>query len=282
MSTNSNNLEIANIDDADQLAQRIENYYKSDSNIKSALSYHWERNHLFLDGKQWIVYDGEKGRGGQWRSLSVSKANEYIPRPVTNYIFDAYQTLKAYLLQHRPRSTVTPNTQRHQDKMAAKLANIVCEANWERLREEKNYEYAASCGVTYGTVFKKDYWDLTTVSMAKVPRMEEQPMIDPMTGAVMGYEEKEVIDPTTGEVLYDEIPLGDVNTTIVEPQRLALDPMASDLHNPRWVMEFSIQHLDWIIEQYGKTRPQTPATRAAWKKSKKKPACRTRCAGSTS
>lgn len=250
MSISNQNLDLSTTDDLDQAAQKIEDFYKSDTSAKTALSYNWERNQLFLDGRQWLVYDGERGAGGQWRTLSVSRANEYIPRPVTNYSFDAYQTLKAYLVQHRPRSTVTPNTQTYRDKQAAKIANLCLEANWERLKDEKNYEYAASCGVTYGTVFKKDYWDATTLSMAKIPRVMEQPITDPMTGAVVGYQEAEVIDPQTGEVVMDEIPLGDVSTGVVEPYRISLDPLCSDLHNARWIMEFSIQPLDWIIEQF--------------------------------
>lgn len=248
---NSSQLELAKVEDADELARRIEDYYRADSNVKSSLAYNWERNHLFLDGKQWIVYDGERGQGGQWRQLSVHRSNEYIPRPVTNYVFDIYQTLKAYLVQHRPRSTVTPNTQVYRDKMAAKIATLICETNWERMGEEKNYEYAASTGLVYGTVFKKDYWDMTTVSSVRVPRVEPQPVIDPQSGQVVGMEDREVRDEN-GDVVVDEIPLGDVNTAIIEPYRLSIDPMATDLHTARWVMESSIQPLEWIQEQFGR------------------------------
>lgn len=254
MSSTNTNIDLTTIENEDheELARKIEDYYRADSNVKTSLSYHWERNHMMLDGRQWIVYSGEQGRGGQWKSLKVSPANEYIPRPVTNYIYDVYQTLKSYLIQNKPRSTVTPNSQLYKDKTAAKLANLVAESNWERLKEEKNYEYASSCGITYGTVFKKDYWDTSTIQMAKVPRVEEQPIIEPNTGAVMGYEEKEVLDPETGEVICDEIPLGDVNTAVVEPYRIAIDPLATDLHNTRWIMEYSIQPIDWVQEMYGR------------------------------
>jgi hypothetical protein len=252
MAESNNNLDLTTVDseDFEGLAQKIESFYRGDSAVKTSLAYNWERNHLMLDGKQWIVYDGEKGAGGKWQQLKVSPANEYIPRPVTNYLFDVYQTLKAYLIQHRPRSTITPNTQQYRDKMAAKLANLVVECNWDRLKEDKNYEYAASCAIVYGTVFKKDYWDTSTLQMAKVPKMQMQPMLDPQTGQVMGYEEQEVTDPQTGETLFDELPLGDVNTSVVEPYRIAVDPLATDIHNARWIMEYAIQPLDWIRETY--------------------------------
>jgi hypothetical protein len=206
-----------------------------------------------LDGRQWIVYDTSGNRNGMWSSLKVSKANEYIPRPVTNYVFDVYQTLKSYLIQNKPRSTVVPNSQRNKDKQSAKIAELVLEVNWKRLLEEKNYEYAASCGVTYGTVFKKSYWDTTSLQIAQVPRMEQVPQLDPATGQPTGQmEERPAVDPATGEPVFDELPLGDINTAVVEPYRLALDPLATDLHTARWVMEYQIQPLDWIMETYDK------------------------------
>jgi hypothetical protein len=247
-----NNLDITKVasEDQDQLAQKIESFYKQDAQVKSQLSWLWERNHMFLDGKQWIVFDGSRDTGGQWKKLTVSRENEYIPRPTTNYIFDNYQTLKSYLVKNKPRSNVVPNTQLHQDKQAAKISTLCLEANWERLREQNNYEYAASCLVTYGTVFKKSYWDTTALMMARVPRMETVPKTDPMTGQVIGQEERQIRDEITGELAFDEIPLGDVNTCVVEPYRIAIDPLATDLHTARWVMEYAIQPLTWIEEMY--------------------------------
>lgn len=254
MSIGNSNLDVTDLETSDyeQIAIKIETFYNSDSYQKTLLSYQWEYIALMLDGKQWLVFDGSKETGGIWKELRVSRANEYIPRPVTNYVFDIYQTLKSYLIQNKPRTTILPNTQRYEDKMGAKLAEIVAECNWAKLKEEKNYEYAASMCVAYGTVFKKDYWDTTVAMTAKVPRMKQQPKTDPNTGAIIGMEEVEDTDPETGHAIVDEIPLGDVNTYVVEPYRMALDPLASDMHNARWVMEYSIQPLNWIREMYGK------------------------------
>lgn len=251
MSQSNSNLDITAVpnEDEEKLAAKIETYYKNDSAVKSQLAWAWERNHLMLDGKQWIIYDGERETGGVWKRLRVAKENEFIPRPVTNYVYDAYQTLKSYLLKSKPRSTVRPNTQTHSDKQAAKISNLILECNWERLKEDYNYEYAAANAIIYGTVFKKTYWDTTSLSMAKVPKMEQRPQMDPMTGAVIGIEEVPMVDEN-GDQVYDELPLGDVATSIVEPYRVAIDPLASDLHNARWIMEYSIQPLEWIKETY--------------------------------
>jgi hypothetical protein len=239
-----NNLDISAIDDNDhdQLAACIEGFYKQDSTVKTRLSYGWSRNHMMLDGDQWIVWDGQAETGGIWRRLSVSKGNEYIPRPVTNYLFDDYQTLKSYLIKNKPRSSVRPNSRRYKDKKGAAIAELILECNYEALQEQNNYEYAASCLLVYGTVFKKDYWDPSTITMAHIPKMEQLP-----DGG-----QQQAVDPLTGEPQYEDIPLGDVNTDVVEPYRICLDPQATDLHKAKWIMEYSIQTLDWIKETYGK------------------------------
>ena len=256
-STTGSNLDITMVssDDYENLAQRIEQFYKLDSTVKTRLAYHWDRNHKFLDGEQWLIFDGDRETGGVWKRLTVSKPNEYVPRPVTNYIFDAYQTLKSYLLKNKPRSTVRPNTQTFRDKAAAQIAELCLEVNWEKLGESNNYEYAASCLITYGTVFKKDYWDTSSIVMVKIPRMIQQPLTDPISGQVMSMQEVQATDPATGQPLFDEVPLGDVNTDIIEPYRIALDPGVNDIHKAKWIMEYSIQHLDWIRETYDKQAP---------------------------
>ena len=113
------------------------------------------------------------------------------------------------------------------------MAELINECNWERLKEEQNYDFASAGGVLYGTMFKKDYWDTTVLQMAEVPVVEEQPVTDPMTGAVLGYEPRQVLDPETGIPLTEKVHLGDVNTEVIEPYRMALDPLATDLHDPR-------------------------------------------------
>lgn len=247
-SSSTLNLDLSAVSDPTELANKIEGFYKADSAVKQQLSYQWERVQLMLDGKQWLVYDKSVGK---WEPLRVSKDNEYIPRPVTNLMFDAYQTLKGYLLKTKPRITVRPNSPTHKDKSAAKLATLVSESNYERLQEDQNYEYAASVLIGYGTVFKKSYWDTSAISHIELPRMEVVPTTDPMTGEVIGEQEVPALDEM-GQPIIDRVPLGDVNTEVVEPYRLAIDPLAADLHKARWLMEYSIQSLDWVTQAYGK------------------------------
>lgn len=257
MSDEMNDLSLENVDSSDyeKIASKIESFYKDDSAQKAYLSYHWELNHLMLDGQQWLTYDGSIESGGIWRRLQPSPENEYIPRPVTNFIFDAYQTLKGYLLKNKPRSSVRPNTQTYRDKSAAKIAELIVETNWERLKENYNYETAASCLITYGTVFKKDYWDTSFLNTVKVPKTQNVPVIDPNTGQPTGQMQDIPVIDEQGNAVFDILPLGDVFTSIVEPYRMALDPMANNMHDMRWIMEYSIKPLSWIVENYQKDEP---------------------------
>lgn len=253
-SANALNLDLSQQSDPDELAKSIEQFYRNDSVVKTQLGKNWERNQMMLDGQQWIVWEENTQTGGMWKQLKVSRENEYIPRPVTNIMFDAYQTLKGYLLKAKPRISVRPNTQTARDKTAAKLATLVSQTMSERLGDEENDEYAASVLVGFGTVFAKDYWDTSYVSLVKVPRMIEQPVLDPLTGAATGTQLVEAMDEN-GQPIVDEVPLGDVNSDIIEPYRIAIDPLAMSLHKARWIMEYSIQPLDWIRTVYGKQEP---------------------------
>lgn len=234
-------LDISRIpnEDQDKLASAIEAFYKQDGSIKARLSQHWERVQRFIDGDQWLVWS-EGASGGTWNRLTVSKENEYIPRPVTNVMFHCYQTLKSYLTKTKPRSTVRPNSQDFRDKAAAKIAEICIEANYERLKDQENYEYAASVLLTYGNVFKKTYWDASAGGQIEAPQPDPEQML--------AMQE-------SGEPIQEMIPLGDVATTIIEPFRIAIDPLATDLHTARGIMEYSIQTLDWIKEHYNKSAP---------------------------
>ena len=260
-----NDIDITRVpnDDPEQLARAIEQFYKQDGTQKTRLSYWWERTQKMLDGDQWLVYSNSGG-AYQWNSLVVSKANEYIPRPVTNYMFDAYETLKSYLTKTKPRTSVKPNTETYQDKAASKVADLCLEANYERLKDQENYEYSDSVLLTYGTVFKKDYWDTTAGGSIDVTGEDPLSAAPPAPGtqAPMGAGPDSTQDlggilgaVQDGQPVQTQIPLGDVATRIIEPYCMALDPLATGLHTARWIMEYAIQPLDWIRETYSKTEP---------------------------
>ncbi len=254
-SGSGDNIDISQIptEDHEQLAAAVETFYKQDGTVKSQLSKAWERNQLMLDGHQWLVWT-ESGTSGTWNHLTVSKDNEYIPRPVTNVMFHCYETLKSYLTKTKPRSTVTPeNPNNFASKAAAKLSELCIEVNYERLKDQENYEYAASVGLGYGGVFKKDYWDAEAGERIELPPAPQPSALE--AGPIL---DEAMADAMTPETLLGDpelVAIGDVATTIIEPFRIALDPLSTDLHTARWIMEYAIQPLDWIKSTYGKQAP---------------------------
>jgi hypothetical protein len=249
--TDGNDIDITRIpnEDHEQLARAIELFYKQDGTQKTRLAYNWERAARMMDGDQWLSWSGGAGGNYQWNSLQVSKANEYIPRPVTNYLFDAYQTLKSYITKTKPTTDVRPNTQKYADKAAAKVADLCIKANYERLKDQENFEYADSVCLMYGTAFKKDFWDTTAGGSIQIP--QQMPDVDPMTGAPL--DASQILNSGLPES--NSLPLGDIATRVIEPYCIAIDPLATDLHTARWIMEYAIQPLDWIKDAYGKQEP---------------------------
>ena len=71
---NLSDLDLTKVDvtDSDKLVSLIEGYYKQDTSTKNALTYHWEKNHLMLDGqRRWLVFEGNRETGGQWKRLQL-------------------------------------------------------------------------------------------------------------------------------------------------------------------------------------------------------------------
>lgn len=242
-SGSGDNLDLSQIpnEDHEQLAAGIETFYKQDGTIKSQLSKNWERVQMMLDGQQWLVFSEQSGT---WNHLTVSRDNEYIPRPVTNIMFHCYQTLKGYFTKTKPTMTVAPNDPHSfEDKAAAQLAELCVEVTADRLKEQENTEYADSVALGYGLVFKKDYWDSSAGERIELPPEPIDPMmpIDP-EAPLPGLEP-------------EMVPIGDVATAIIEPFRMSIDPLATDLHTAGWLMESAIQSLEWIKQAYGKSAP---------------------------
>lgn len=249
-SQSGDSIDISRIpnEDVDALAHAIEGFYKQDGTVKSRLSKQWELVQRMLDGDQWLVWS-ESGGNGTWNRLTVSKENEYIPRPVTNVMLHCYQTLKSYLTKTKPRSIVKPNSMDFRDKAGAKVAELCIEANYERLKDQENYEYAAAVLLGYGVVFKKDYWDTSAGDEIELPPAMPSPL------EAGGMVDEAMADAMSMDTVGETIRLGDVATTIVEPFRIAIDPLATDLHTAKWVMEYAIQPIDWVKDAYSKEAP---------------------------
>ena len=266
-----------------ELASKIETYYKTDMSDKLLRAYTWDEAIRFYDGDQHIEYNVSTNR---FQQVITTKNNDFIPRPITNYILPSVRTVVSQLTKQKPQARVRANSQDPKDIAGSKVGDLCLDVKWEELREDEKQQEKAYWGVICGTVFKKIFWNETTTKVLKIPKynqvpkmnMVEQPMTDEMgnpvhktdeLGNVMADEmgnpipnmqqvqqqaQDENGQPAFDNVQdgFDEFEVGDVDTTIIPPFNIAIPLNARSPLELNWIMEYSVQKLDWIKEQYGK------------------------------
>ena len=249
-------LDLSKSTTPEDIASKIETYYQQDLSDKLQRAYSWDEAIRFLDGDQHIEYNVSLNR---FQQITVSKNNDFIPRPTTNYILPNVKTIVSQLTKQRPQAQVRPNSKDPQDIGAAKVSDLVLDAKHEELREEEKQMEKAYWGVACGTVFKKIFWDESTTKVLKVPKYKtiEQPTeeVPPTDGQPEGTSAAPVPKTQQVEVQdgFDEFPVGDINSQVIPPFNIAVALNTRSPLELEWVMEYSVQKIDWIKETYGKT-----------------------------
>lgn len=116
----------------------------------------WDEGLRFYMGQQHIQYSAV---GRTWEDIPLTKFNNWMPRPVTNYVAPAVNTIVSLMTRRRPTATIYPNSQDESDRNAAKLAESIIDAKWELDHEQREHIRAQIIKLLTGTVFRKDYWD---------------------------------------------------------------------------------------------------------------------------
>jgi hypothetical protein len=264
-------LDISKSTTPEDIASKIETYYQQDLSDKLLRAQSWDEAIRFYDGDQHIEYNLSLSR---FQQIRTSKNNDYIPRPTTNYILPNVKTIVSQLTKQRPQSQVRSNSKDPQDIGASKVSDLVLDVKHEELREEEKQMEKAYWGTICGTVFKKIFWDESTTKVLKVPKYKiieqpieqpieqslEQPLEENLTSEVApsdGQPEGTSSAPQTQSVEvkdgFDEFPVGDVNSQVIPPFNIAIPLNTRSPLELDWIMEYSIQKIDWIKEQYGKS-----------------------------
>lgn len=250
--------------DIDEVASKIEAYYKQDIADKLLRAYTWDEAIRFYDGDQHIEYNASTSR---FQQVTITRNNDFIPRPITNYILPVVRTIVSQLTKQKPQGIVRPNSKDPKDIGSAKLGDLILDVKNEELREDEKNQEKAYWGVITGTAFKKIFWDESGRKTIKIPQYETvtenetdelgqpvqqlnelgEPMMDMMGQPV--YQTRQV-EKQIGE---KEYPIGDVNSAIVTPFNIAFHLSARSPLELEWIMEYSIQKLDWIKKNYDKT-----------------------------
>lgn len=255
----------------DALASKVETYYKQDMTDKLLRAYSWDEAIRYYDGDQHIEYNISTNR---FQQVAITRNNDFIPRPITNYILPAVKTVVSLLTKQKPQANVRANSKNPKDIASGKVGDLVLDVKHEELREDEKTQEKAYWGVITGTVFKKIFWNETTNKVVRIPKTEmatenilgeggaPMPLTndlgEPVTNEITGmpqYQTREIEQQTTdevGEPVFDEYPVGDVDDAIVPPFNIAMPLQARSPLELTWIMEYSIQKIDWIKEQYDK------------------------------
>lgn len=252
-------LDIEKVEDEDSLASKIESYYQQDMHDKLFRAYEWDESIRFYDGDQHIEYNASTHR---FQPVTIARTNDFIPRPTTNYILPAVRTIVSQLTKQKMQAKVRRNSTDPRDTAAAKIGDLVLDVKHEELKEEEKTQEKAYWGVLTGNAFKKVFWNETTNKVAVIPRMETgeeevldeegNPAVDEITGLPRRKPvERQAVDEF-GMPAVDEFDVGDVDTAIIPPYNIALPASARSPLEIGWIMEYSLQKIDWIKETYGK------------------------------
>lgn len=219
-------LQTVSTEDAKSIVARVEDYYRQAGAERLPMARAWEKSIRFVRGDHYLQYVPSQFRYDQ---LPVSiRRSDYVPRPITNYIYRYAQALISWQIAAKVNPTVQAASDRDEDRFAARTSEAILEILWQLLREDEKHIDLETWRVITGTAIKKVYWDASAGGYAVVP------------------------NPETGEEIM--IPLGDVKTSVLSPFNFAVDPEASDIDSAQWVMEFSIQSVQWIKEQFAAER----------------------------
>ncbi len=237
--------------DLDAKAAAAEEASKMAPYYQERMAYNWMQNISFLLGDQHIFYNTISK---QFEIIPTSRGTDYVPRPVTNYIQAISSSIVSVLTRNKPNADVNPNSNSTEDIGAASIAAIVQDVKWEDDDMESKLMEAALWSVCCGTVFRKDYWDTSYGKVVRVPMTQEivHQVLDDMGQIQLLTKDEPVVDPIDGSPMFNEIPLGDSAVNIIDPFRMVVDPNAVNDSDISWIMEVSVQRLDWIKENFGK------------------------------
>lgn len=210
-------------DDIEGLASVVSTHYNTSSGSIDALAKIWNENIRFYEGDQHIYYNDVTR---QYDKIPTTNYNEFIPRPVTNYIFPIVNTMTAFLTKNRPQVNARENSTQDEDINRAKLCDALADAKWEIDDETMRHVDAAKMSMLVSTVFRKDYWDTSGPETVEVP---------------------------DGNGKVQVMPLGEDKVSILSPFEVFPDPNAvSDIDAGQYIYEARMQNVEWIKENYAK------------------------------
>lgn len=228
---------LENAETVEDLANAVEAFYKVDYTTRRSLTLLWEENLRMLAGEQWSSFvDGDTG---SWETYTPKQSHlNPVTQPRSNLLFPQVRALLSMLVKNLPRGTA-----RGKDDDPSKLLARTAEALIEVLEEENDEDQ------------KKVVWALWAIVCGigwKKNSIKDCVSLDPPEILVDETGEP-VLDPETQEPM--EVPrVSDfvqmLSTTVLSPFEISVDPNATTLWDPEWIMETSVHSLEWFETTY--------------------------------
>lgn len=225
------------LDDPLTAAGQLHDVFTEDQHLKSGMLKVWQENIHFVNGNQAIEYDRFQGR---FQHQPVQRRTVKPQMYITNEIEPIVRTLVAFLTRNKPQAKSYPTTQ--EDLVAvrrARNAQLVFDAKWDVDQEYAQYVLCAYWMLVTGNVFRKDYWDVS--QRPKVTAPDATPF-----ALVPSTEGKDGPTPTYW---------GDTERAVLSGFQMAVDFNVTEFAAASWVMEYSLQAIDWVRTQFNQDLP---------------------------
>lgn len=226
----------------DQVLGFITELWSDDQKNKSELSKLWQRCASFANGNQALNTITSPTATINGNNFLVSPTQDTRQKMyITNEIEPIVRTLVSYLTRAKPGVAVYSLDKSGEGSGRARLAERILDAKYQLDNEGYNSKLAAHYALTFGSAFRKDYWDMSLGSDAAVPVFDElgNPVTDPMTGEVQIQNQKS----------------GDSAVSILTPFSMSFDWSVTEFGRWPWIFESYLMPVEWIHKAYGLNEP---------------------------
>ena len=224
-------------DSEDKASGYIDEIWQENQNNMSDMAKLWERCSAFVNGNQQYVNSNSATAQISGSNFLVSQNQDNRNQIyITNEIESIVRTLVSYMTRARPGVEVFPADDSEEAKKKAEVGETILDAKYILDGEQNHSRTAAYNALTYGTTFRKDFWDYSVGANCEIPVFDE-----------LG---NEVTDPETGEVQTRVQKTGDNNVAILTPFTMGFDWSVTDWTQMPYLQEYYLMPVEWAREVF--------------------------------
>ena len=229
------------------------------ANQKYGFERQWWRNIAFYYGHQWLGYLDNQ------YLLNLAELQDGKVRIVINRLQPMVQRQVARIVRGRPQLNVIAPSNEFEDQAAADCSEKVLQYLWEDCNVDKTLRQALFVMELTGTVFLYPHWNPNAGDVKKIPKikLEEIPktVINPETGdeeTAKDLNDDPILEQIEtlerdeeGNVLFDELPIGDIDIDIYSPFEVYPDQESTSMKDTTKLIVQKYKGIDYIRSKYG-------------------------------